>query len=310
MARKILLDVDTGVDDALAIILASKSTAAQLLAITTVNGNVSLEKATVNTLKVLTLLHKEGDIPVIQGAHAPLRRPCFFEHSVHGNDGLGGALPHFEPTAQPADGYAPDYIIEQANRYPGELTLVMTGPLTNLALALEKCPDLPKLVAGVVYMGGAAFTHGNVTPVAEYNMYVDPEAARKVIHAGFAPLVQVGLDVTRKALLTRENIGSLVDSPVKQFIKTCTADYIKRYEARNNVAACALHDPLAVAYALKPELLHLEEMFVEVETNSQFCDGQTVCDRQQRLGKPANVNVATEIDSDAFLSYFLHSIQN
>lgn len=308
MRKKLLLDVDTGIDDALGIILAVKSEDADLIGITTVNGNVSLDQATTNTLKVLALLG--AHYPVVKGANTPLIRPSFFEHSVHGEDGLGGALTTLEPNSEPTLGFAPDYMIEQAKRYPGELTLVMTGPLTNLALAIKKDPELVHLIKQVVYMGGAAFTHGNVTPVAEYNMYVDPEAARVVLHAGFSSITQIGLDVTRDALLTRADIASLPESTIKHFIADCTKHYMERYELRNGVAACALHDPLAVAYALNPDLTETAAYFMEVETNSRFCDGQTICDRQNRLEQAPNAYIALNLNANAFLSYFLTTIQH
>lgn len=307
MKQKLLLDVDTGIDDALGILLAANDSSTELVGITTVNGNVSLKQATTNTLNVLALT--DVRVPVVQGAARPLLRAPHFEKGVHGENGLGGALADIEPAALPTPGFAPDFIISQASLYPGELTLVMTGPLTNLALALQKCPELPRLIHKVVYMGGAAFTYGNITPTAEYNMYVDPEAARIVLQAGFTSLTQIGLDVTRKALLYKEQIESLNESPVKAFIQECTSHYMTRYEMRNGVAACALHDPLAVAYAIHSELCETTHLHTDVETTSRLCDGQTVCDVQNRLGEEPNVHVALTLDEEAFLSYFLTTIQ-
>ncbi|WP_144558957.1 nucleoside hydrolase [Shouchella miscanthi] len=308
MKQKLLLDVDTGIDDALGILLAANDRDTELLGITTVNGNVSLQQATTNTLNVLALVGKM--CPVVKGAETPLLRPSHFEKSVHGENGLGGALQDVEPSTLPSPGFAPDFMIEQARRYPGEVTFVMTGPLTNLALAVKKCPDLPQLLSKVVYMGGAAFTYGNITPAAEYNMYVDPEAARIVLQAGFTSLTQIGLDVTRQALLTRTHIDSLQTSKVKHFVKTSTAHYIERYEQRNGVAACALHDPLAVAYAIRPDLCETKFLYTDIETTSRLCDGQTICDLQDRLQEKPNVHVALKVDVDAFISYFLTTIQH
>lgn len=308
MKQKLLLDVDTGIDDALGILLAANDPETDLIGITTVNGNVSLQQATINTLNVLALTGVQ--VPVVKGANTPLLRPPHFEKAVHGENGLGGALADIEPDILSAPGFAPDFIVEQASRYPGELTLVMTGPLTNLALALKKCPELPQLIKKVVYMGGAAFTYGNITPTAEYNMFVDPEAARVVLQAGFLSLTQIGLDVTREALLYKEHIDSLRASSVKDFVRECTAHYMERYELRNGIAACALHDPLAVAYAIRPELCETSFLYTDVETTSQICDGQTVCDLQNRLGKNPNVHIALKVDEEAFLSYFLTTIQH
>ncbi|KQL59009.1 MULTISPECIES: nucleoside hydrolase [Bacillaceae] len=308
MKQKLLLDVDTGIDDALGILLAANDKDTELLGITTVNGNVSLQQATTNTLNVLALI--EHSCPVVKGAETPLLRPPHFEKSVHGENGLGGALQDVEPSTLPSPGFAPDFMIEQARRYPGEVTFVMTGPLTNLALAVKKCPDLPQLLQKVVYMGGAAFTYGNITPASEYNMYVDPEAARIVLQAGFPSLTQIGLDVTRQALLTNAHIDSLQTSNVKHFVKTSTAHYIKRYEQRNGVAACALHDPLAVAYAIRPDLCETQLLYTDIETSSRLCDGQTICDLQDRLQEKPNVHIALKVDVDAFISYFLTTIQH
>jgi purine nucleosidase len=198
MKKKVILDVDTGVDDALGILLAIRSGEMDVLGITTANGNVSLDQATQNTCKLLQLLEAE-EIPVIKGAAKPLLRGSFFEHRVHGEDGIGGALRDMPIRKKASEGYAPDFIVDQVRQNPGEVTLVMTAPLTNLALAVLKYPQLIRDVKEVIVMGGVVQSFGNVTPVAEYNMYVDPEAAKTVFQAGFPSLTLVGLDVTRRA---------------------------------------------------------------------------------------------------------------
>lgn len=309
MKRKIILDVDTGIDDALGIMLAVKSGEFEIIGITTVNGNVSLGKATENTCKILDLLQAGEQIPVVKGASQPLLRPVFFEHSVHGEDGLGGALRGVAITTQPAEGFGPDFIIEQVKRQPGEVTLVMTGPLTNLALAVKKCPELVRLVKEVIFMGGVVREHGNVTPVAEYNMYVDPEAAKVVFHAGFPELTLVGLDVTRKVLLNEEHIAELGDTPIGRYVKQSTSDYLQRYFERNGVRACAMHDPLAVGVALSKELVTTKKLYVDIETKSELCDGQTVCDFQNRLKKEPNMNVCLDVDADAFFVRFIRALK-
>ncbi|MCM3473456.1 nucleoside hydrolase [Brevibacillus borstelensis] len=308
--EKVILDVDTGIDDALGIMLAIKSKRFDILGITTVNGNVSLAKATENTLKVLEFLGVEKEIPVIRGADRPVLRPTFFEHRVHGEDGLGGALQDVSVKTQAAVGFAPDFLIENVLRHDGEITLIMTAPLTNLALAVRKCPEIVRHVKEVIVMGGVVKDFGNVTPTAEYNIYVDPEAAKIVFHAGFQRLTLVGLDVTRKALLTEEHIRQLGDTPVGQYVKTSTADYMQRYFERNGVRACALHDPLAVGVALQKDLVGTRKLFVDVETRSELCDGQTVCDFQNRLSKAPNMDVCLEVDSKAFLDLFIRTLQS
>ncbi|MCZ8514469.1 nucleoside hydrolase [Paenibacillus filicis] len=309
MQKKVILDVDTGVDDALGMLLAIFSGQLDILGITTVNGNVSLDQATVNTCKILQLAGMDRHIPVIKGANKPLMRPAHFEHRVHGADGIGGALRDMPVHTQPFEGFGPDYIIEQVRKHPGEVTLVMTAPLTNLAIALMKYPELVREVREVIVMGGVVSGFGNVTPTAEYNIYVDPEAAKLVMQAGFPSLTLVGLDVTRRALLTEEHLRELGDSPLADYVWVSTADYMKRYHERNGVRACALHDPLAVGVALNRELVTTRPYYVDVETRSELCDGQTVCDFQNRLGREPNVQVCTDVDADAFLQLFTRTLR-
>jgi len=307
--KKVILDVDTGVDDALGILLAVKSGEMDICGITTVNGNVSMKQATVNTCKILQLLGVEGQIPVVPGAVKPLMRTSFFEHRVHGQDGLGGALKDMAVRGGPAEGHAVDFIIDQVRRAPGEITLVMTGPLTNLAIAVTAYPELVNEVKEVILMGGVASGFGNVTPVAEYNIYVDPEAAKLVFHAGFPQLTMVGLDVTRRALMADEHIRALGDTPIGRYVAESTQDYMKRYMERNGVRACALHDPLAVGVALRKELVTTRHYYVDVETRSDLCDGQTVCDFQNRLSREPNVHVCMDVDAEAFLRLFVEKLR-
>ncbi|MDP4096198.1 nucleoside hydrolase [Paenibacillus sp. P96] len=305
--KKVILDVDTGIDDALGIVLAVKSGRLNIQAITTVCGNVSLEQATLNTCKIMDLL-EYPDIRVYKGADAPLVRKHYDEKRIHGEDGMGGALKNAEARTAPSAGFAPDIMINLAKQHPGELTLICTGPLTNLAHALLKCPELPRYVKEVIFMGGVIHGPGNVTPVAEYNMYADPEAARIVFHAGFGRLTQVGLDVTRKALLTAEDVAQMADPQLRAFVQESTADYTRRYEARYGVRACALHDPLAVGVAIEPSLVQTSSLYVDIETSSRLCDGQTVGDVQNRLGHPSNMAVCEAVNSRAFLDLFVREV--
>lgn len=309
MKQKIILDVDTGVDDAIGIILAVKSRQFDVLGITTVNGNVSLETATNNTCKILDLLD-EQHIPVIKGMNTPLLRETFFEHAVHGEDGIGGALKDVEPVKKPDEGFAPDFIIHSVLGFPGEVTLIMTGPLTNLAFAIKKCPEMVNHVKEVIFMGGVIQGPGNVTPTAEYNTYVDPEAARIVLKAGFKAITQVGLDVTRKVLLKDEHIEALENKKLASYIEESTADYRQRYFKRNNVSGCAMHDPLAVGVAIQKSLVVTENYYVDVETKSELSDGQLVCDFQDRLQQPANLSVCVDVDEHAFFDLFIRIINS
>ncbi|WP_421617366.1 nucleoside hydrolase [Brevibacillus sp. TJ4] len=308
--KKIVLDVDTGVDDALGIILAVKSGMFDVLGITTVNGNVSLAKSTENTCKILDFIGADAGIPVVRGASQPLLRHVYFEHRIHGEDGLGGALRDFSASRQAQDGFAPDFMIEQVKSHPGEVTLIMTGPLTNLALAISKYPELVHQVKEVIFMGGVVTQYGNVTPTAEYNMYVDPEAAKLVFHAGFPELTMVGLDVTRKVLLDESHIAELGDTELADYVRVSTSEYTQRYFERNGVRACALHDPLAVGVAMSPELVTTRKLFVDIETRSELCDGQTICDFQNRLGKKPNMHVCLDVDAPAFFEQFVRVLNS
>ncbi|MEF3312260.1 nucleoside hydrolase [Paenibacillus sp. GYB004] len=305
--QKVIIDADTGIDDALALLLAVKSGRLDILGVTTVCGNVPLEQATANTLKVLKLLGKEGEIPVIRGAALPLLREPRHETGVHGARGLGGALEEMEP-GEAADGYAPDFIIEQARKHPGELSLILMTPLTNMALALRKEPELRSWIKELIIMGGVVSGPGNLTPVAEYNIFADPEAAKLVFHSGI-PITLVGLDVTRKALLHESHVRQLAGTEAGEFVEMCTSHYIERYSRMNGVRACALHDPLAVGVAIDRSIVQTRKLFVDVETRSELCDGQTVCDFQNRLNRIPNVDVCLQVDEEQFLDMFVHYLK-
>ncbi|RYM00491.1 nucleoside hydrolase [Sporolactobacillus sp. THM7-7] len=307
--KKVILDVDTGVDDALGILLATHSEDLDILGITTVSGNVPLQMATRNTLKVLQLVGKENAISVYPGAYAPLIREPVYEYRVHGDDGMGGALSDMIVTAEPAKQRAAAFIVDQVNRYPNEVTLIMTAPLTNLAEAMRLDPLLNQKVGRIVSMGGAVKeARGNITPEAEFNIYADPEAARKVYHSGMK-LTMVGLDVTEKALLREKDIDRLKGTAYYDFVQTVTRDYLAFSERGTGVRACAMHDPLAVAVAVRSDLVRTEKHYVDVETSSTLCDGQTVCDFKGRFGKKPNVDVALEVDAGRFIELFLSTLR-
>ncbi|MFJ5964100.1 nucleoside hydrolase [Bacillus sp. NPDC093026] len=304
-AKKLILDVDTGIDDAIGILLAVKSQQFDILGVTTVCGNVSVDAATLNTCKVLELV-EAVDIPVVKGSATPLLRAPHYEHQVHGEDGIGGALKDVYPKKTADAGFAPDFIIDQVLQHPKQVTLVLTGPLTNLALAVKKCPELIHHVKEVIFMGGVVQGQGNVTPVAEFNTYADPEAAKVVLEAGFPSLTQVGLDVTRQVLLTDERINAITNETLANYIRESTELYRRRYFERNGVWACAMHDPLAVSLAIDKQLVKTEAFHVEVETKSEFCDGQMICDFQHQWEKERNVQVCMDVDPDAFFELFIH----
>jgi purine nucleosidase len=297
--KKVILDVDTGIDDAIAIMLALASPELEVLGITTVSGNIDLESATKNTLKVLKLIGRE-DVPVYKGAVKPLWRSIRYAKEVHGDCGLAGQLSDIEPGAAQSLS-AGDFIKAQIEKFPGEVTLIMTGPETNLGVLLMQDRDLAMNLKEIIVMGGVADGRGNESPVAEFNIAIDPEAADLVFHSG-APLTMVGLDVTRKALLRKSDIDALTATDqVKDFVDLVTMEYRQRFAVVNGYEACLMHDPLAVAVAIDPSLVKCVHRYVGIETESRYCDGQTVCDFDERWGKTPNAEVCIELDTEGFL---------
>jgi len=288
---RLILDVDTGIDDAMALALAVRHPGIQLDAVITVAGNVGLPATTRNTLRVLDALGA-ADVPVAAGAAEPLSGTVHEASHWHGEDGLGGArLP-------PSDRVALDdgvgYLIERLTAEPGEVTLVCTGPLTNLALAVQRQPDVVRAVREVVLMGGAARPPGNVTRVAEFNIYADPVAAAIVFNQLW-PLTMVGLDVTNRVLFTRQDRAALehLTSPEAVLLREVTRHHFERL----GVDAVALHDPLAVAVALDRSLVTTFESTVLVETRGEHTLGQTVVDlRGRRDRAPSQTRVCEAVD--------------
>ncbi|WP_035351077.1 nucleoside hydrolase [Fictibacillus gelatini] len=313
-SKKIILDVDTGIDDALAILYAVKSKEIQIEGITTVFGNVSADQATRNTLQVLELADANDNIPVAMGA----KKPLFREWSgpvihVHGQNGIGDyELP--EPSLQPLEEHAADFIVRQVNEQPGELTLVFVARLTNLALALAKDPSIAGKVKGLVLMGGALKTFGNVTPIAEANIYGDPEAAHRVFESGI-PITMVGLDVTRKAKFQEEHLKQLMDlaSPENEkmikFIEHIIRFGIEASVKMNEGKCRLMHDPLAVGVAIDPGLVKSENHYVYIETQSRLSAGATVADlRLSRKKTETNAAVCVEVDHERFIEHFIQTV--
>lgn len=295
MARKpLLLDVDTGVDDAMAIALATTLEQHELLALTTVAGNVPIEHTTANTLRVLEWLGRD-DIPVYRGMSGPLALPLVAAADVHGNDGLGGwNLPQPTRAADPVT--APEAIVRFAREHAGEAVFAFVGPLTNLAVALLLEPQLPELVSRLVIMGGAFFGPGNVTPDAEFNIYVDPEAAALVAGAGFNA-TWIGLDVTHQTMLTREGWEALAGRDGRGCVlvrEVCR----RAFEQRGRPQAY-LHDPLTVAVVEDPALVELREGEIIVETSAHR-RGRT----RLAAGCECQGGVAASVDAGRFDALF------
>jgi len=323
--RPLILDVDTGVDDALALLYAVASPEVDLLGATCVMGNISVEQATENTLAVLEAAGR-SDVEVARGAARPLVRDHVPFPVVHGERGLGRAAPP-PSSASPSDRSAVELLVGSARARPGEVLLVATGPLTNVALALREEPGLPELLGGFALMGGAFARAGNVTPAAEANIWVDPAAADEVF-AAFSGVdearlpVCVGLDVTERAVMRRPDLDAVcapaLDSPLGQLIEGATAFYMDFYAAVVGEDGCRLHDPLAMAIAIDPSLARLETTRVEVETQGRWTMGETVADLAGVRGSPwpvgwepeANARVALEVDADAFMDRFVERVRS
>ncbi len=303
MPRKIILDCDPGHDDALAIMLAHASPEIELLAITTVAGNQTLDKTTLNARRVCTVAGIR-DVPIAAGCGRPLLRDLVTAGEVHGASGLDGpAWP--EPAVAVAPVHAVDLIVDQVLATPGEVTLVATAPLTNVAMALRREPAIAGAVREVVLMGGS-FTRGNVTPAAEFNVYVDPEAAAIVFAAGW-PLTMVGLDLTHQARVTPDVMDRIADigTPVAGIVIELMRFYGRRYTPPDGPP---LHDPCAVARVIEPRLVESKEAFVAIEIQGRWTRGMTVVDFGDRQNQPRNAAVATALDVAGFWDLMLDAL--
>jgi purine nucleosidase/pyrimidine-specific ribonucleoside hydrolase len=294
----ILLDCDPGHDDAIALLLALSSPEVELVGVTTVAGNQTLEKTTANALRVLELAGAE--IPVAAGADRPLVREARVAANVHGESGLDGPdLP--PPQGKPAEQHAVDFLAE---RVSGR-TLVATGPLTNVALLLARHPEARP--DRLVLMGGA-IAEGNVTPAAEFNIWADPEAAARVFGAGL-DVTMVGLDVTHRALMTRAHADELRASGRAGQVVAELWDFFSVFHREfYGFDGAPVHDAVAVAQVIQPEVLELERLHVAIDCESTLCRGRTVVDLWGRTGEEPNANVAVGIDADGFLDLLVQRI--
>jgi inosine-uridine nucleoside N-ribohydrolase len=272
--RRIILDSDPGVDDAMAIFLALRSPELKIEAITAVSGNVPLSFTLPNALRLVEIAGRP-DVPVAAGADTPLVRRLITASYVHGNNGLGGVefpAPKLKPVAETAA----QLIRRVVRANPGEIGIVAVGPLTNVALALKSDPELAAQIKEIVVMGGS-LSGGNITPAAEFNFYVDPEAARIVFDAG-VPLTMVGLDVTRKVLLGEEQLKLLesAQNPVSHAAGEIMRATLERMRKGRDVTVIAMHDPLTVAHLIDPGILTLKDYYVQIETSGEFTAGESV----------------------------------
>ena len=342
MARTpLILDVDTGIDDSLALLYAVASPEAELIAVTCVGGNVDARQVERNTRAVLELAGR-ADLEVALGREQPLVRPVETTPETHGPQGLGHA--ELPPPSQPlSERHGSDLIIEKARGRPGEITLVTCGPLTNLAVALLREPELPVLLKGWVLMGGAYRHAGNTSPTTEWNIHCDPEAAKTAFGTwgasaeahGHGLPVALGLDVTEKAKITPDHVvalaraaGSTPDdslalgrgenpmhatrsaasNPIVRYVADALRFYMEFHSRFDGFYGAFIHDPLAVAAALDPSLIRTEAVPVDVELDGTLTTGETVTDWRRVWGKPANVEVAVEVDADEFLRRFVERV--
>ncbi|MGO4108996.1 nucleoside hydrolase [Paenibacillus sp. YAF4_2] len=312
---KMIIDADTGIDDALAILYGLKSPKIDMEGITTVFGNIPVEMATDNTLRILKLAGREHEIPVSEGAGRPLTRSLNgFSTHVHGGNGIGDVeLP--VSSQQKLEEPAADFIIRKAEELRGELVIVAMGRLTNIAHALQKDPGLPSKVKHLYIMGGAVNVPGNVTPVSEANIWGDPEAADLVIQSGMS-ITLVGLDVTMKTLLHQSHLDSLArlskseNQPIVSFINQSMQYYFDFYREVNAYRECApMHDPLTVLIAVEPGIVRTQTMHLSVECGGEHCAGMTVADQRVKpsVGSPVQVcvDVSAEQAIDLLLEVFI-----
>lgn len=337
----LIIDVDTGIDDSLALLYAVASPEAELIGVTCIGGNVDARQVERNTRAVLELAGR-ADLEVALGREQPLVRPVETAPETHGPQGLGHA--ELPPPSQPlSERHGADLIIEEARRRPGEITLVTCGPLTNLAVALLREPELPVLLKGWVLMGGAYRHAGNTSPTTEWNIHCDPEAAKTAFGTwgasaeahGHGLPVALGLDVTEKAKITPDHVvalaraaGSTPDdslalgrgedpmhatrsaasNPIVRYVADALRFYMEFHSGFDGFYGAFIHDPLAVAAALDPSLIRTVAVPVDVELDGTLTTGETVTDWRRVWGKSANLEVAVEVDADEFLRRFVERV--
>jgi len=306
MRQKIILDCDPGHDDAIALLLAAHHPTLELLAITTVAGNSSVEKTTQNALKVCSLANIRN-VPIAMGMDRPLVRPARHAVDIHGASGMDGPnVP--EPDIELTKQHGVDLLIELLLNSDGDIILVPTGPLTNIATAIRREPAILPKIQAISLMGGAIGV-GNATPSAEFNLWFDPEAASIVFQCG-RPITMVPLEVTHQALATEEIVGRLWDTerPVASFAADLLVFFADTYKNVFGFSAPPVHDPCAVAAVIDASIIHAADMYVEVETMSALSAGRTVCDVYGKMEKPANVRVGYGLEVERFWEMLLNAI--
>ncbi|WP_285768462.1 nucleoside hydrolase [Peribacillus sp. SI8-4] len=304
--KKIILDCDPGHDDAISIILAASQPSLDILGITTVSGNAEIEKTTRNALKICDLVSL-NDVLVSKGASEPFIRIRETAPGIHGDSGLDGPeLP--EPSRSWSAEHGCDTIIRLIKGADDPVTILPTGPLTNIALALLKAPEIKDNIEEIVLMGGGTF--GNWTPTAEFNIWADPEAAKKVFDSGI-PLVVMGLDITHQALATKEVIDQVqeIDNDVARIVGELLEFFASTYKEMFNFSGAPVHDVLTVAYCVAPELFTTKEVNITVETKGEFTAGTTSIDLHGITGRKVNAKYGLELDTEGFWKMMIEALK-
>ncbi|MEK3657943.1 nucleoside hydrolase [Paenibacillus sp. FSL F4-0236] len=305
MRTPIIIDCDPGHDDAIAILLAiANSEKLDLRGITTVGGNQILDKITENALKVISFVN--ADIPVAKGAAGPLFGKLVTGEEAHGESGMDGPL--LPPSKfRPVEEGAVEFMLNIIRSSEEKITLVPMAPLTNIALLITAYPEIKERIEKISLMGGG-ISYGNVTSTAEFNIYVDPEAARIVFESGI-PITMSGLDVTDKAAIFEDEIVALKErGPVSTMVGELL-DFYSIFGKKMGYVGSALHDPCAVAWLLHPELFESEHLYVTVETEGKLSRGMTVADKRKKTDRPANVEVLVGVDREAFMKLIFDSLE-
>ena len=305
MAEKIIYDTDPGIDDALWLLLLAASPEIDLLAITVTHGNTSQEKCLNNALKLVELTGITK-VPVARGAEEPLVKELSVAEETHGEGGLGYAiLP--KSAISPCSELAHDLIIRVVRENPGEVTLLCVGPMTNIALAFLKAPEIVSKVRRIVSMGGAIHYPGNVTPQAEYNVFCDPEAFEIVLKSGI-DFTLVPLDVTYQCILTTDHLEKITEarSEIRNFIFDSTRFYMEFHEDYQGIKGCAINDPLAAAILLDPTLVKNRDYYLTIELTSPTSKAKTIADHYGLLKSAPNAKVSMEVDVERFMDLFIN----
>ncbi|PWW32386.1 purine nucleosidase [Cytobacillus oceanisediminis] len=304
--RRIIMDCDPGHDDAIAIILAAVQPELEILGITTVSGNAEIEKTTNNALKICDLVSLT-DVVVSKGASEPLIRVRETAPDIHGDSGLDGPeLP--EPSRSWSKEHGSDTIVRLIKESKEPVTILPTGPLTNVALALSKAPEIKDNIEEIVLMGGGTF--GNWTPTAEFNIWADPEAAKKVFDSGI-PIAVMGLDITHQALATKEVIDRVnkIDNKVAKIVGELLVFFASTYKEMFDFDGAPVHDVLTVAYCVAPELFKMKEVNITVETKGEFTAGTTLIDLHGVTGREINARFGLELDVEGFWKLMIDALK-